>query len=391
MLQATPLSCLVCGATGMVDVWRNVVLFLPLGAGLALLGVRSRHAALAGLMLSLLVETLQLTVVVGRDSSLSDLLTNTLGSGLSALLVHHWRSWVMPAPSAARRLSAVALAWWLAALALTGLGLRWTQGRGPYHLNPMLASGGRMRAFEGTVHAASLNGASVTTGRHDLVITPEGASDTLRLQARVTPSYPPGMLRPIIWLFGPDRSEALIFGQRRDALVLRLHTVSSDARFASPTFALQGALPEGVGETELWAEVTPTAVTLRSRRAGDERVTRVSKRLSLGWMLAMPQGTTVRWPALVSALWLALLVLPLAFWSTRAAATRRGRVAWMAAAAAVAAGGAALLGPALRLAPLHGADWWGTALGMAIGWSLGASITHLCPCPMPDAKQSEEP
>ncbi|HEY0972447.1 MAG TPA: VanZ family protein, partial [Gemmatimonadales bacterium] len=121
--EPVPVTCLVCGRWGAVDVWRNVVLFAPMGAGLALLGVRPRVAALFGLALSLAVETSQATVLVGRTASLSDLLTNTLGAALGAFLTHRWRAWTLPSPLGARWLTAAAAGAWMAALALTGVGL----------------------------------------------------------------------------------------------------------------------------------------------------------------------------------------------------------------------------------------------------------------------------
>jgi VanZ like family len=82
---ATPLWCLVCGEDGGVDVLNNILLFVPLGLGLRLMRLRTSHVVLLAASVSLAIELLQLIVITGRDASLSDLLTNTLGSWTGAL------------------------------------------------------------------------------------------------------------------------------------------------------------------------------------------------------------------------------------------------------------------------------------------------------------------
>ncbi|HET7241044.1 MAG TPA: VanZ family protein, partial [Gemmatimonadales bacterium] len=62
-----------------MDVFLNLLLFVPLGAGLRLAGWRWRSVVLGAALVSFTVELLQYTVVTGRDASLSDLLTNTTG------------------------------------------------------------------------------------------------------------------------------------------------------------------------------------------------------------------------------------------------------------------------------------------------------------------------
>ena len=64
----------------LLDVAQNLVLFVPLGASL-LLATRSHTKSIAaGAALSLAVELLQLHVIRGRDASLSDWISNTMGT-----------------------------------------------------------------------------------------------------------------------------------------------------------------------------------------------------------------------------------------------------------------------------------------------------------------------
>ncbi len=110
----TPLSCLLCGDYGIVDVFLNILLFIPFGFGLRLAGV-SRFRGQALLMAtSLGIELLQMNVIMGRDASLSDFLTNSLGGGLGIWMADHWSDFVFPSPARARRLRIPAALGWLA-------------------------------------------------------------------------------------------------------------------------------------------------------------------------------------------------------------------------------------------------------------------------------------
>ena len=57
--EKAPGQCFVCGMFGMVDVILNVILFVPLGAGLRLSGLRWWRAVLIGMAVTALVEFLQ--------------------------------------------------------------------------------------------------------------------------------------------------------------------------------------------------------------------------------------------------------------------------------------------------------------------------------------------
>jgi hypothetical protein len=94
--QRTPVSCLVCGDVGGADVLLNLALFAPLGLGLAGLGRSLRVTLLIAFLVSFSVELLQYTVIIGRDATLSDLITNTAGGGLGWLVARHSGQLVAP-------------------------------------------------------------------------------------------------------------------------------------------------------------------------------------------------------------------------------------------------------------------------------------------------------
>ena len=126
--------CLLCGDVGVVDALQNVVLFAPLGVGLALLGVPLLPAVFLAGALSASIETLQYTLIAGRDGTLGDVVTNTAGAAVGVALVL-WRvNPLAPTPVVARWLRAVAIVAWLLVAAVTSVGFGPSTPRGPYAL-----------------------------------------------------------------------------------------------------------------------------------------------------------------------------------------------------------------------------------------------------------------
>ena len=70
----------------------NVLLFVPLGAALALRGVSVGRTVLAAVALSASVELAQLLVVSGRTTSVDDVLLNTAGAWLGHAVLSAWTS-----------------------------------------------------------------------------------------------------------------------------------------------------------------------------------------------------------------------------------------------------------------------------------------------------------
>lgn len=95
-VQLLPFGDVVDALTPPVDAEKlltetaNVLLFVPLGAVLGLRGFRLGATAAIGLGLSAVVELTQLVLVSGRTTSVDDLLLNTLGAVVGALLVARW-------------------------------------------------------------------------------------------------------------------------------------------------------------------------------------------------------------------------------------------------------------------------------------------------------------
>src|SRR5262249_33752677 len=83
----------------------NVLLFLPFGFGLGLRRISFVRALLFVVAVTGTVEGLQAVWIVGRDASLSDLITNTAGGMLGWWFADRWRALVWCTGPHSRRLS----------------------------------------------------------------------------------------------------------------------------------------------------------------------------------------------------------------------------------------------------------------------------------------------
>ncbi|HXE57737.1 MAG TPA: VanZ family protein [Gemmatimonadales bacterium] len=362
----TPITCLVCGAHGAIDVTLNVLLFVPLGFGLRLAGTPPRRALALAVVTTLGVETLQLGLIPGRDASLSDPLTNTAGAFLGILAARHWRGWLLPGPARSLHLALVAAAAWLAVWIGTASLVVPSLPRTMYwgQWAPELA---HLARFEGTVLRAQLEGRELPKGRIDE--SPRLRDDLLDgrllLTATAVAAGPTERLAPIVSVFDENEQEILLLGQDETDLVFRFRTRASDVRLRTPAVTLAGVLADAAGDTlALTAELAGSRYRLRaaSRRVAAE--VELAPGPGWGWALLTPLedyaiGTGHR---LLTALWTAGLLLPVGYWAGRA--RRR--------AAPLAAGLAAILG--LTAAPLlhglpvsHWSEWLAAAVGLAVG------------------------
>lgn len=368
-----PLSCIVCGDLGGMDVALNLLLFAPVACGLALLGVSTPRITLIAALASLSIETIQLAWLPGRDASLSDLLTNTTGAAGFGWLTLHRAAILLPSPRQAQRLTGAALVGWIV-----------LQCGGAWSLAPTLPLTvywgqwapdlGFLEQFRGSVLEARIAGDSVPPHR-------SRASDRLRellmreggpVSARVILGPPPRALAPIFSMFDGRSTEIFLLGQRRDEAFFRLRTRASTLRLRPPAFRLPGALAGAPGDT-----VTLTASYLHGRyHLRAESRTRVTEATfdvtpSMFWAFFMPFREFAIAPALrwISALWIAALLLPLGYWTARAS-TLQGPVT-------TAAGVAASLTATpwlFDLQPVPGAEWVAAGTGLALGMLLGRAV-----------------
>jgi hypothetical protein len=374
--DVTPLLCVVCGEAGGADVALNLLLFLPLAAGLALLGWPWwRTVALCGL-LSLGVEAVQFFAGTGRDASLSDLLTNTISGAVGAAIGRRPGLLLNPGPTSARRLSLGAAAAWLTLLSLTAASMRPWAPAGPLH-NYCTPAFPTAELFAGTAKSMVLNGVALSCDEE------VGEAAALREQLRrgevelatLAESGKPTTRRRIIHVVRAPNASLVILAQHDRAAVFQAPTAAQSLGFFAPALRLSRVFPRRGGvPVELAGSVEGRRLHLAAGHDGGRSSVELRLSPSFGWTLlfAVPlePGATLR---LAAALWLGGLILPAAYWGGRSV---RPVEALGAAGGAVIAG-LGLLPAATGFDPAHWSEWLGAAGGAGLGWAVSRIAAYL--------------
>ncbi|HEU4829931.1 MAG TPA: VanZ family protein [Gemmatimonadales bacterium] len=362
---STPWHCLVCGGLGTVDVILNIGLFLPFGFALYRLGFGAARSALMGLALSSAVELLQATVVAGRDPSLSDLLTNTTGSLLGALLAHAWPRLARPDPGLAGRLTLGGAILWLAMLGFTG-----------WAVQPDIPSEGltlrqtpivpNLDRFPGSIRFLMLNGRIRGAGRLDEPLIPD-SGEPVTLVAEGTLLSWPEVTAPIADIVDDEWNTVAMLGQLGQKVTFSVRARAESVKLRTPSAKVYRALPSPSGQPiGAGGRLDGNSLTAFATFDGTWHTAETRLTPGLGWMLILPLGFypfDYR-PEITSAIWTALPLLLLGYW-TRKSATRPlvATLVW-----------AGLAGTGLLvIPPLTGAagQGWETATACAIALLLG--------------------
>lgn len=323
----SPVTCLVCGDQGVQDVIQNVLMLLPLGLALGLAGIPPARALLIGFVLSLTVESLQFWVITGRDASLSDLLTNTLGTWLGATLARHLPFLLHPGPTSSRRLAALASVTW-SALWCAGA---WLIGNHPGYG----AWRGRVAndfpdvpALSGEVLCASLNGASLAVAPAALPPEVERtfAGGRFLLDVTLRPAVPMARRENVATVIDDrGRGESylnhvvLVLNRAREHAVVVFRMNAATLRLRTPTFAF-GPLFRPGEEVHLQVERQPGWLEARWSGQGSDAgraVFRLGPELLYSAVAPRSPGTSPAWHV-ESLLWAAMLLGAAGYWSGRA-------------------------------------------------------------------------
>lgn len=360
------MACFLCGDRGLADALVNVVLFAPLGVGLALAGLDIRRALLAGVLASLSVELAQVTIIPGRDASLGDLSFNTMGT-----LVGFGVARLTPALARLDRrtgaqLSVAAALDVALAVALTGWLLQPSFPATTYwgQWTPDL---GDLGSYGGRVVTARIDGMEIGSRR---VPDSEAVRHALDrggpIEIRFITGPPVGRLAPLFSIYDDREREIFLLGPDRTDLVVRYRTRAAALRLDQPDLRLRGG----------WPTLEPgRAASLRvwSAEAGRWCVGgAVAEQCGLGFtigsgwgMLFYPSSLPAWFHALVTLGWSTALLLPVGLLLRRR---------WPSLAAlAVAALALGTLPMAVGLARTSAIEWAGAVLGIATG-ALGASL-----------------
>ena len=266
--EALPVSCVFCGQRALADAIANVILFMPLGAALAWVFPGARAPWRLGLALSLAIEISQ-KLIPGRDPSLGDVITNTIGTQAGWLLVMRTRSLLVPFHHVrARLLSAAAFA------ATIGVTL-WLLGPAPTSANyygqwtPNL---GHLEWYRGRVLAATIDGHSVPVG---LLPDDSGvrafvsSGGVLEVRAIAGPSVT--RLASLFSVYDEAQREIVLLGPERDALVLRYRRRAAEWRLDEPDVRGAGLLANVARGDTVQVSVARTLGTVCFTIAGKHR------------------------------------------------------------------------------------------------------------------------
>jgi hypothetical protein len=344
--------CVPCGNEGTADFILNVIMFMPVGFGFRLAGLRRLPALLIPFALSAGIEALQFFVITGRESDISDIIANSFGGALGVLIAEARGTILAPGRRAAGRLAtAAALVCCVLAAAI-----HWAL----------------MPAMPATIYyeqvQPDLPGYDVLDGsvidayfdRQPFVIGPltRTESSTLRDSllsdhSIVTATLRPGGIEaevaPIVAIHDQQRREILLLARHYNDLMFHLRRRSDRLGFHTPSLVLRSAFETTRAGTPPASASAPTDTAVDSlpgdlggRTSNESKpdtvVARVdiapqwstlalagggihvSERIGLGiwdaWRLLIPDNG--RWAVharRITVLWLVLLVLPLGYWA----------------------------------------------------------------------------
>ena len=326
--------CVLCGESGGVDLVLNVVLFAPLGFGLALVDSRPSRALIGMSAASLAIELLQFFLIPGRDPTIRDVVTNSIGGALGFAISAHRQSLIRPRPSLGVKLLVGWAVVWLAIQTIAGYSLVPALTQSKYYGQIGRELGEMLSAFPGEILNPTLDGLRIpdselsATRIRTLLSERQGAL----IQARVIPRECPTRMAGIVRIADAEAREILIvaqndadlhFGVRSGAETLRLRPV----RYRLHDVFGHGSTCAPVRDTILLqARYTRMGVALGAATRGKAMEETIAPSMSQGWRLFLPVQTYTEaglWSAALTATWLFILMLPAGYWGVFVAQTRR--------------------------------------------------------------------
>ncbi len=299
--------CILCGDRGLADAILNVILFLPLGAGLAL--VKGPALAILGSFTASGAVELAQFHIPGRFPTLGDILFNTSGGTIGALVAinaRRLRGWVFSASAATRTASLlIPIAAFLAtgALSFPRYPDRPYYGQWTHRL-------GNLLPYPGRVLSASVGGLPLRDGRiRDMsrVRTALQQGGDLHVQVRAGPS--PARPSHLFALYDDRRREVLQITVQGPDLLLHRRTVAAALLLDQPSLDWRDALGVLPGDTtQILLRQGPSNLCVQ---VGDKARCDLSPGVEAGWrFLARLDGSPPGMLWLLSWAWLFLLAAP---------------------------------------------------------------------------------
>ena len=378
--ERIPFWCLKCGERPGVDLLLNILLFVPLGAGLGLYGVRFRRTVFLALLCTCVVEALQFFVVPGRYASFRDILANFAGALTGYLLSRHWPILVSPSHSAARILATGATIIWLVTQAFTAWAMVITPPPEPWWAQLQPSHNRYPAIFTGQILGLSVGSTQIRNSDQ----LPSDDTDAIRKQllagaplrvivanVDATRGVAPiaiisaGPVHDVVW-WAQDGLDG-VFSVAVRGTLLGLRTPSVRIADVIPsvrgdTVALTGSYR--LGSYELQAE-NRSGVRHRELRASP----------SWGWAFLLPFPLFVFGSTVIglTALYLGAVWCVFGYWSAQSAGAANAIVPVAGMSVAILLGlGVAPIIFALPIA--HWSEWLATIIGGAAGWMIARAI-----------------
>lgn len=372
--------CLTCGDFAAVDVVANIIMFLPLGFAFAFATDRRWRSILACVAVTVFVELMQIRIVAGRDASLSDILSNSLGGLIGVEVALHRRALLRPAPRTAERFAVLWSVVFVAVTAITSLGLRppdvprslwvqWTPERAGYD------------GFTGELLKFELD--RINLPRRFYPPSSLGVDRVLRTTNwQATATLGVTKLQPtrsVIARIAEEFTVLVSVEQSGWDLVCAPKTRAGDFRFHSPKVTLRNAFDRAAAQHggQVQATCARDGGTLVAGVDGREEVLRLSP--SLGWRAILPDLPFMPSNTVMSGLWLLALGFPAGYWigtiGRRADAEARRRRLTSIITVGTAFGIGLVAVP--LLAGTSVAAWWewaSTLIGVVVGGAVGRVV-----------------
>ena len=377
--------CVVCGPLAGVDILLNTLLFVPLGVGLRLSGLSLWKAVLICFALSLSIETAQALVVRGRASTLSDILTNTVGGAIGFFSARAAPTSLAPSRKGAASLTAIWGAIWLSIQIVSSYSVSPRLSPSQYHGEIAHYRGGRA-GFHGKVDSARIGAIPIPDGAFaDSRLIRQLLLNGAPLVAVVRLAEPTPYFAPLVRVADDRQREIASIAEQGDQLVFSIRTGASSLRLRQPAFGMPGvfggARPPADSAAEtlvLSAWFYDGTVELVAQAPSAHRELKLSPRAALAWTVLVPfhgqlEGGGME--RIATFLWTSVLLIPLGYWAATLA-RQLERVAAVSLTGLV----AALLAAGLLLVPAAFALRGATPLdGIAAlsGVGIGAALTLL--------------
>ena len=366
--------CLKCGERPAVDLLLNVLLFVPVGTGLGLYGLRFHRAALFALGCTCLIEAVQFLLVPGRYASFRDILANFAGALIGYLLGKNWRVLVAPSYSAARKLAIAGAIIWLGTQAFTAWAMGLSPPPQPWWIQLQPSHDRYPAVFTGRILALSVGSVDFLRSAE----LPDDDAHAMRdqitagapLRTALTDVVPTRGLAPIAIISGGPIYDVMSWGQVGRDAVFRVSVRGSLVGLRTPSVRIANVIPDVFGDTVIltgsyrhgWYE-------LQAHNRGAVRHQQLRASASWGWAFLLPLplyafDTAATW---LTASYLAIAWCVLGYWNGRSinAATGIISVAPMAIAIAF---GLAVVPTVFSLPIAHWSEWLASLLGAATGW-----------------------